>query len=141
MNTLAQTKPGIKAFLMGAFISGIIGAILNNVYGSLYSSVTGFSLPEVVNVFSITLASILPVLVGGLFYFALSRFTPKATLIFIIVGAVFTFVSLASPLQPQLPDGSPTPGGFAGLTLPMHIISGVVVLYVLPRYVTKGKIV
>jgi hypothetical protein len=139
MNTLAHTKHGIKTFLTGALISGIIGAILNNVYALFYSSATGFSLPEVINVVSITMASILPVLVGGLLYFGLSRFTPKATLIFIMAGILFTLVSLAGPMQPQLADGTPTPEGFAGLTIPMHIISGAVALLVLPRYVTKGK--
>jgi hypothetical protein len=75
---------------------------------------------------------------ASLFYFALSRFTPKATLIFIIAGVAFTLFSFGGPLQSQLPDGTPTPQGFAGLTLPMHIISGVVVIYTLVRYVTKN---
>jgi phosphotransferase system glucose/maltose/N-acetylglucosamine-specific IIC component len=140
MNTLVQTKPGIKTFLAGALIAGVIGAILNNVYGLLYTSLTGVSVPHIIHAGSITMASILPVLIGGLVYFALSRFTAKATLIFVIIGIVFTLISFISPLQPQLPDGTPAPEGFAGLTLPMHIISGVVALWILPRYVHKRKL-
>lgn len=140
MNTLAHSKPGIKTFLSGALISGIVVSILNNVYAMIYTFATDFSLPEVINVVSITMASILPVLVSGMLYFILSRFTTKATLIFIMVGALFTVASLAGPLQPQLPDGTPAPAGFTALTIPMHIISGVVTLYLLPKYVTKERI-
>lgn len=140
MNTLTHTKPGIKTFLTGALIAGIISAILNNLYSVVYSAVTGIRVQEVIHVGSVTGASVLPALVAGLVYFGLSRITPKVTLIFVILGIAFTLFSLGGPLQSQLPDGTPTPAGFVGLTLPMHIISGSVVLYVLTRYVQKGKI-
>jgi hypothetical protein len=37
-------------------------------------------------------------------------------------------------LQPVLPDGSPTPYGFALLTIPMHIISGAVAIFGIIRW-------
>jgi hypothetical protein len=140
MNTFTQTRPGIKIFLTGALIAGIISALLNNLYSVIYTAVTGFSIREVIHVGSVTGASVIPALIGGLIYFGLSRITPKATLIFIVLGIAFTLFSFMGPFQPQLPDGTPTPEGFVGLTLPMHLISGGVILYVLTQYVQKGKI-
>ncbi len=139
MATLAHTKPGIKVFLIGGLIEGVLAAILNNLYSYVYTATTGFSIPQVINFGSVTGASIIPAVIGGVFYYLLSRFTSKATIIFVSVGVVFTLLSLASPLQSQLPDGTPTPQGFAGLTLPMHIISGVVVIYTLVKYVNRNK--
>jgi hypothetical protein len=139
MATIVQTKQSIKIYLIGGLIAGVLSAILNNLYSYLYTAFTGVIIPEVINFGSVTGASILPAVVASLFYFILSRFTAKATLIFIIAGIAFTLLSFGGPLQSQLPDGTPTPQGFAGLTLPMHIISGLIVIYTLVRYVNKGK--
>jgi uncharacterized membrane protein len=83
------------------------------------------------------MSSFVPALLGALFYFVLSRFTSRATPIFVVVGIVLVIVSFAGSFMPQLPDGSPTPAGFAGLTLPMHIIAGGVIIWVLTRYVRR----
>lgn len=140
MNTLVQTKPGIKTYLTGALIAGITSVVLNNLYSLIYTALTGVSVPEIINVGSITGASVLPALVAGIFYFGLSRITPKATSIFIVSGIAFMLFSLSGPLQSQLPDGRPTPEGFAALTLPMHLISGFVILSVLTRYVQRRRV-
>ena len=139
MATIVQSKPGIKVFLIGGLIAGVVAAIINNLYAYVYTAITGVSVPEVIHFGSITGASILPAVVASLVYFALSRFTPKATLVFIGIGIVFTLFSFGGPLQSQLPDGTPTPPGFAGLTLPMHLIAGVVVVYTLVKYVSRNK--
>jgi ABC-type thiamin/hydroxymethylpyrimidine transport system permease subunit len=139
MATIVQTKQSIKVYLIGGLVAGVLAAILNNLYSYVYTAFTGISVPGVINFGSVTGASILPAVIASLFYFALSRFTAKATLIFIISGIAFTLFSFGGPLQSQLPDNTPTPQGFAGLTLPMHIISGLVVMYTLVRYVNKSK--
>lgn len=139
MATIVQTKPGIKVYLIGGLIAGILAAIVNNLYSYLYTAFTGVSVPEVINFGSVTGASILPAMVASLIYFALSRISGRATLIFAVIGVVFTLLSFGGPLQDQLPDGSLAPEGFAGLTLPMHIISATVVLYTLIRYVNKVR--
>ncbi len=136
--TVNVSKPSIVKFLLAGLIAGAIAAALNNLYHLIYSGITGFSLPEVIHFGSITIASILPVLVGALFYFALTRFTSKATLIFLVAGVLFTLISLGGPFNFQLPNGSPAPSGFVGLTLPMHLIAGAAALYFIPKYVNRN---
>ena len=138
MTTITQKKTGIKPFLTGALVAGLTGAVLNNLYSYAYSAITGFSIPQVINVGSVTMSSFGPALLGALFYFVLSRFTSRATPIFVVAGIVLVIVSFAGSFMPQLPDGSPTPAGFAGLTLPMHIIAGGVIIWVLTRYVRRN---
>jgi hypothetical protein len=99
-----------------------------------YTGLTGFSIPEVIHFGSITGASVVPTIIGALCYFGLSRFTSKAKLIFTIAGIAFMLFSFLGPLSPELPDGTPTPEGFAGLTLPMHIIAGLVAVIFIPKY-------
>lgn len=140
MTTLTQTKPGIKVFLIGALVAGAIAAILNNLYSFTYTAITGFGVPDVINMGSITMSSFIPAILGALFYFALSRFTSKATSIFVVVSVVLIIVSFAGSFAPELPDGTPTPEGFAALTLPMHIIAGLVIIFILTRYVQGRKL-
>jgi hypothetical protein len=139
MTAITQKKTGVKPFLTGALAAGLIGAVLNNLYSYLYTALTGFSVLEVINFGSVTISSFVPAVLGALFYFVLSRFTAKATRIFVVVGIVLIIASFAGSFMPQLPDGTPTPAGFVGLTLPMHIIAGAVILWVLTRYVRRDQ--
>jgi len=130
-------KPKFLRFLLGGLIAGLISAALNNIYSVAHAGLTDFSIPDVIHFGSITGASIVPTTIGALCYFGLSRFTSKATLIFIIVASVFTLLSCFGPLQGELPDGSPAPDGWIGLTLPMHIIAGLVAVLFIPKYVYR----
>ena len=73
-------------------------------------------------------------------YYILARGTTKSTVIFITAGLVFTLVSFAGPLGSSLPDGTPTPDGFAGLTLPMHIVAGLAAVVVIPSFVRRKNV-
>jgi hypothetical protein len=110
---------------------------VSNIYSLAYSSVTGFSIPQVISFVSITGTSIVPLVIGSLVYFGLSRFTAKATAIYSGAAIVLTLASCLAPLRPTLPDGTPSPVGFAGLTIPMHIVAGIRAVFVTPRFVQR----
>lgn len=137
MNTLTKKKTNATYFLQAGLIGAVSTALLNNLYSYVYTAVTGFSIPELIGAGAITMASVITALVAAIAYFVLYRFTSKPTLIFVIMGMGLLLISLGGPLQPQLPDGRPTPDGFAGLALPMHLISGLVLLLLLPVYISK----
>ena len=126
-----------SAFLMslgGGAIAGLAGVLLNNIYSIIYTQLTGISISEFVNITTITLASFLPCLLAGMVYFGLCFYTKNHRVVFIVGTIMFTLYSLLAPLSTTMPDGSPTPPGFAGLTIPMHIISAALLLIILPSY-------
>ncbi len=132
-----EYAPSIKQFLIGGLVAGLLATVLNNIYSVIYTAWTGFSIPEIINPISVTLASIVPLLTASCLYYLLERFTTKGTTIFVILAVVVTIVSFAGPLGSSLPDGTPTPDGFAGLTLPMHIFAGLAVIIVIPTFVRR----
>jgi len=126
-----------SAFLMslgGGAIAGLAGVLLNNIYSIIYTQLTGISISEYVNITTITLSSFLPCLLAGMVYFGLCFYTKNHRVVFIVGAIMFTLFSLLAPLSSTMPDGSPVPPGFAGLTIPMHIISAALLLVILPSY-------
>ena len=136
-NASTRAKVPITRFLLGGLAAGLISAVLNNLYSLAYTAATDISVPEVIHFGSISGASVAPALIGALIYFALSRFTNRATLLFVVGGLVFMLVSCAGPLIGEIPDGSVTQAGFMGLTVPMHLIAGFVCVLIVPR-LTRG---
>jgi hypothetical protein len=132
------TRPSLVKILTAALIAGLGAAVLNNVYGAAFTAATGNSL-ELIGPVSITLASLIPMLVAGVAYYVLARFVPsRANLIFVAGSLLLAALSLAGPLTiGQLPDGSTTPAFFLALTLPMHVIAGLVAALGLPRLVNR----
>jgi len=132
-----ETKLPVTKFLTGGLVAGVVAAILSSIYSFAYSAVTGFSIPQVISFVSITGASVVPLVIGSLVYFGLARFTAKATAIYSGAAIVLALVSCLAPLEQTLPDGTPTPSRFAGLTIPMHIVAGVCAAFVTPRFVQR----
>jgi hypothetical protein len=137
-----STQPSfVKALIAGA-ISGGISAVLNNIYNVAHSSMTGFSIPGIIHVGSITASSVITALVGGIGYFVLAKFLVKddvkrRMLVFQIGAIVLAALSCFSSFAPTLPDGTPAPAQFAMLSAPMHIISGVVAAFVIPYFAER----
>ena len=114
-------------------LAGIISTVLNNIYSLIHAELTGFSIPEIIH-FGFITELLSPTIIGALGYFVLSRFTNKATLIYISTVGVLTILSCYGPLQGVLPEGTATPDGFAGPSLPMHFITGLVAIVFIPKY-------
>ena len=125
-------RPRFWSVLLWALIAAVITAVVNNVYGTIYSAATGLRIPEVINLVSVTLASVMPVLVAGLGYFLLTRITRHSFIIFAVVVAVLGVLSVGGSFAPELPDGSPTPSGFAGLSAPMHFTGPLIAILLVP---------
>lgn len=128
-----KSKVQIKQVLKFAIVAALISALGNNLYMLTYEAITGLSFPEVIHFGSVTLSSVLSALFGGILFFFMAKFFHKGKTIFMVLTALFTLASLGGPMAPELPDGTPTPDGFAALTLPMHLISGLIILLVIPR--------
>lgn len=135
-----DSRPGFMRYLLAGIFAGLIIAVINNFYSFVYSAVTGVSMPDVIHFGSVAGASVVPAVIGGLIYYGLSKVTARATLIFMIGAGLFALASCYGPLQDQLPDGRQVPAGWVGLTLPMHLIAGLVAVVFIPVYVHRGKI-
>lgn len=134
MTTTAKSsvsKPGFMGYLTGGVVAGVITAILNNLWNFIYPAIGGVSVPDVINVGSVTMMSIAPLLIAAVGYFVLSRFVDNATPIFQIGTVVLALLSLFGTFNPPMP----VPDGFAALSAPMHIIAGLVGALVIPRFV------
>jgi hypothetical protein len=129
---MSQPITFLKA-LKGGFITGMIAAGLNNLW-SLIAQALG-SVPPPGFPVAVTMSSIFPIIIGAILYFTLLKFTSKGYLIFIVISAIFTIVSLYPTITlTEMPDGSPVGAGFTLLTLPMHLISGGLAIWGIPRF-------
>lgn len=125
------SKPAFTGYLIGGLVAGVITAVLNNLWNFIYPAIGGVSVPEVINLGSVTMMSMVPLLIAAVGYFVLSRFLPNATPIFQGLTIVLALLSLFGTFNPPMP----VPAGFAGLSAPMHVIAGLVGALVIPRFV------
>ena len=130
----------LATLLTTGLFSGIIAALLNLIYMYLHELVTSFSIPEIINIGSVSIASLIPGIISGIYYFMLRRvMTDKnAFLTFLATLAVVAVVSLLGPLSSELPDGTITPEGFSSLTIPMHVIAVLIYSVMLVRAVPRS---
>ncbi|MFB1021858.1 MAG: hypothetical protein QMC40_03760, partial [Vicingaceae bacterium] len=63
----------LSTLLTTGLLSGVIAALLNIIYMYLHESLTSFSIPEVINIGSVAIASLIPGIISGIFYFILRR--------------------------------------------------------------------
>ncbi len=118
-----------KAGLIAAFM----GIGVNNIW-SLIAGVFGATIPPGFTL-AVTISSLLPVVVASLIYFLLARYFAKGPLYFTIVGVVFLFFSFFPVFTTQtLPDGTELDDTFPLLVAPMHVFSGVLALYGIPKW-------
>lgn len=127
----SPSKPAFTRYLIGGVVAGVVTAILNNLWNFIYPALGGVSVPEVINLTSISLASILMLLIAAIGYFVLSRFMNNATPTFQGITIVLALLSLFGAFNPPMP----VPAGFAGLSAPMHVIAGLVGAFLIPRFV------
>jgi len=135
----AQNTTNLLARLLTVgLLSGVIAAGVNICYMLLYESMTGYSIERYINVLNVAIASIVPGAFAGLLLFAtLKGSISKGINVFLIIIIVTAIVSFLGPLNSHLPDGSPMPGEFAGLTIPMHIFAPMIYALMLIRSVKK----
>lgn len=137
-------RVSIRDYLIAGVIAGVLAAIINNVYHLSYSSITGVEVPQVINVITVSLASLVPLVLASLVYYFLVNNTKQPTVIFVIMTIFLTICSMGSMAVPVFPDRDVVPEGFYGLALPMHFIAGGIAAVVIPQYIgykeNKAKI-
>jgi hypothetical protein len=119
--------------LKGGAIAGLIGAGLNNIW-SLIANALGATIPSGFAV-AVTMSSIFPLLIGAILFFVFVRYVPKGKLIWIGLAIAFTLYSFYPVYTTtQLPDGTVLDDTFPLLAGPMHVISGFLAVWGIPRW-------
>lgn len=129
--TTSTTTIG-KALKAGA-MAGAIGAGANSLWSFIAASL-GATIPPGFFM-GIILSSIFPVIIGSLIFFGLLKLTGKGQLIWYIIGIGFTLFSFYPVFNtPQLPDGTLLDSTFPLLAGPMHLISGFLATWGIPKW-------
>lgn len=119
--------------LKGGAIAGLIGAGLNNIW-SLIANALGATIPSGFAL-AVTMSSIFPLLIGAILFFVFVRYVPKGKLVWMAIAIAFTLFSFYPVYStPQLPDGTVLDDTFPLLAGPMHLISGILAVWGIPRW-------
>ncbi len=135
--TRAAAAPAWR-YVLGGVVAAACAAAANLAWRRAYPSMTGYPLPSLIDPTSVVVASVLSVLLAAGVYLLLSRGMTIATPLYVVGCLVTAAASCMAPLTPVMPDGSPVPPGFPLLTIPMHLIAGVMAAVVVPLVVLVG---
>jgi hypothetical protein len=127
-------KPSFTQSLKAGLFAGLISVALNNMWGFIAPLISGHPNPEAIHAGVISVASLLPIIIGSIVFFLVHKYTPKGNLIFMIVSVVVFIVTAGGPFEAKMPDGTVTPEGFAMLTFPMHIFSTIAAMWGIPKF-------
>lgn len=135
--TRAAAAPAWR-YVIGGTLAAAGAAAGNLAWRNAYPGVTGYPLPELIDPTAVIVASVLSVLLAAGVYLLLSRGLVIATPLYIVGCLITAAASCVVPLTPVMPDGNPVPPGFPLLTMPMHVIAGVMAAVVVPIVVLVG---
>jgi hypothetical protein len=135
--TRAAAAPAWR-YVVGGLVAAAGAAAANLAWRDAYPGLTGYPVPALIDPASVTLASSLSVLLAAGVYLLLSRGFTIATPLYVFGCLTTAAVTCVAPLTPVLPDGMPVPPGFPLLTIPMHLIAGVMAAVVVPSLVVLG---
>ena len=126
-------KPGFGRVLLAGLAAGAVSAATNSAYFVVYRWAAHFYGHEP-SFASITLSSLAPSVPAALGYFALSRLTERARLVFASVTALMIVVSFEGIFRQALPDGRLKPAGFDGAVISMHVVVGLATALLVPWF-------
>lgn len=128
-----------KAFFHG-ISAGILAAIAGIVYFKIYQNALGTGFDKIINLGSISGASIFGCMLMAITYWALERFNIenwKGVLNLII--AALSFASIISPISMTLPLDIKNPELFPGLVIPMHFFPALAFFCIVPFFGAKKQ--
>lgn len=140
MHTVSDDKAigvPLNQFLIGGAWAGLTAALINNIYSFIYTSITGFSASGAVNIFTVAIASFIPLMLAALVYYLLSNSTSKPTTYFIILSVILTMFSERLRVFAIYVYEYDVPVAFYGLILPMNFMAGAVAAIVIPLYIVR----
>jgi len=127
-----------KAFFHG-IIAGILAAAACIVYFKIYQNAEGTEFDKIINLGSISGASIFGCMLMAITYWALERFNKEKWKGFInIVIAALSFASIISPISMSLPLDIKNPELFPGLVIPMHFLPALAFFCLVPFFTGKA---
>ena len=145
VSTLADGTPLTRAaaapawrYAIGGMLAAAGAAAGNLAWRNAYPGLTGYPIPELIDPTSVVVASVLSVLLAAGVYLLLSRGFAIATPLYVLGCLITAAVSCVAPMTPVLPDGNPVPPGFPLLTIPMHVIAGLMAAVIVPLVVLVG---
>jgi len=126
-----------KAFFQG-ISAGILAAIAGFVYLKIYQNALGTEFDKIINLGSISGASIFGCILMALSYWLLEKFNKeKWKGVINLLIAVLSFASIISPISMTLPLDIKNPELFPGLVIPMHFFPALAFFCLVPFF--KGS--
>jgi hypothetical protein len=138
--TTRSAQTGFGRLLLVGLAVGLVAAVVNliiffvgSALGVPFVALMGADQPlQELSAGMFIGASIVPALLGAVFYGLLGRFTKRGTTIFLAVSAVFALLSLGGPLTMPVPLSTKLV-----LSL-LHLITAAIIAYGLTRYARQG---
>ncbi len=126
-----------KTFLHG-IVSGIMAAVAAIIYSGIYQNAEGTDFHKLINIGSMTGASLFGCMLMAIGYYLLERFNKENLKgLFNIVIVVISFVSIINPIGMTLPLDIKNPEMFPGLVVPMHFMPALAFLCLVPFFKNK----
>ena len=123
-----------KTFLHG-IIAGILASIAGIIYLNIYKNALGTDFGKIINVGSISGASIFGCMLMAIGHWLLERFNKKKLKGMLnIVIALLSFASILSPISMSLPFDIKNPELFPGLVIPMHFFPALAFFCIVPFF-------
>jgi hypothetical protein len=135
--TRAAAAPAWR-YVVGGLVAAACAAAANLVWRGMFPGLTGYTVPQLIDPTSVVLATVLSVLLAAGVYLLLSRGFIIATPLYVVGCLATAIATCVAPFTPVLPDGMPVPAGFPLLTIPMHMMAGVIAATVVPIVVLFG---
>jgi mannose/fructose/N-acetylgalactosamine-specific phosphotransferase system component IIC len=132
-------------FIRATVVTAITCVVVNNFYIWFYTHIlSGTFTSEAkwyITTTNITILSVGSALLAGIGYFILSKMMRKPSKTYALIVLIFFLLSLYYPISSQLPDGTlkRAPTDFIWLSVPMNVITALLILTMLPSNVNKNK--
>lgn len=110
-----------KKLLILGVVSGILAGIAAVIYQKVYASTLGEDFIKIINPVKIMTVSTISCIIAAIGYWLMNMVLKgKTEIVFNLVFAIISFVSILAPIAYKLPLEQDTPELFPGLTVPMH---------------------
>ncbi|PSL45388.1 hypothetical protein CLV51_10490 [Chitinophaga niastensis] len=127
----------LKKLLLLGVISGALAGIASLIYQKVYASSLGAGFTNIAKPVGIMLSSVIGCLIAALGYWLLSKVLKgKTEIVFNLLFAILSFVSILGPFAAKLPLDIETPELFPGLTIPMHFFPALAWFTLRPLFIT-----
>ncbi|MGF1470627.1 MAG: hypothetical protein ACFB50_02660 [Rubrobacteraceae bacterium] len=119
-----------RTFLLAGFLAGAVAAVLANVVYGTFRLMGGTSYEEL-SATTISLASVIPGLLGAVFYYGLTRWVGRPATVLVAVALV---AATADSVIVAVNEPQP---GFALIATPLHYVVALSIALVLPAVASR----